>query len=105
MLRFILLFSMILIGNRNYAQTTLTPSQVNAALESRMNNAFIIEPFPYLERPSYKLDGYTDSTTLFVTDMAICKMQCLNITETEVRKVLKDGYVDLTKSYLISPEK
>jgi hypothetical protein len=53
----------------------------------------------------FKLRGYTDSTKLIFSAMASCKMTCLSIDEKDVRTVLKEGLVNVSRSDVASAEK
>jgi uncharacterized DUF497 family protein len=57
------------------------------------------------QQTTFKLRGYTDSTQLMFTKNATCKMECLTISEADVRQVLKDGLVNTERSELDQPEK
>jgi hypothetical protein len=57
------------------------------------------------QNTTFKLRGYTDSTKLYFTKMATCKMECLTVSEAELRSVLKDGLVNVERSELDTPEK
>lgn len=39
----------------------------------------------------YRLKGYTDSTMVYFSRTATCRMDCLHLSEDDVREVLKTG--------------
>ena len=53
----------------------------------------------------FKLRGYTDSTQLIFFSGATCRMACIPIDESGVRKVLKEGVVNVSRSDIASAEK
>ena len=100
---FIIFISFHCFCNAQNPPSSPLSTSVDEAL--RLNNPFIIKPFVVHERQEYKLYGYTDSTTVFVSDMAICKMECLKINEDDIRAVLKYGIINLGKSFLVYKDK
>lgn len=46
----------------------------------------------------FKLKGYTDSTRLYYSRTANCKMECMKVTEEDIRQVLKEGEASIPKA-------
>ena len=82
-----------------------TLQQEQRELKRKNNNPFE----PPVERTKvsqvFKLRGYTDSTQLIFSAMANCKLACLSIDEKDVRRVLKEGLVNVSRSDVASAEK
>ena len=57
---------------------------------------FMLQP-AYGQQKRYRLKGYTDSTGLSFSRTANCRMDCLKVSEADVRLVLKNGEATLGK--------
>ena len=53
----------------------------------------------------FKLRGYNDSTQLLFSALATCRMTCNSLDEAAIRKVLKEGLVNVRRSDLESEQK
>lgn len=58
-----------------------------------------------LKAREFKLYGYTDSTQILYSNTIGCKMVCLDIDETKLRQILKEGIVNVELSNLRSNPK
>jgi hypothetical protein len=45
----------------------------------------------FSQQKKYRLKGYSDSTRIYYSRTANCKMECLKVVEADIRDVLKTG--------------
>lgn len=100
--KLLLIVVMLCLGSVSIAQNL---QQEQRELRRKNNNPFESPVEKTKVSQVFKLRGYTDSTQLVFSAMANCKMSCLGIDEKEVRTVLKEGLVNVSRSDVTSAEK
>ena len=100
--KLLLIIVMLCLGSVSIAQNL---QQEQRELRRKNNNPFEPPVEKTIVSQVFKLRGYSDSTQLVFSALANCKMSCLVIDEKEVRTVLKEGLVNVSRSNVTSAEK
>lgn len=91
-----LLICLFLASLACFSQETLREQAMQQARKAKQEKQFPT-PAPQTQTVVYKLKGYTDSTRLYYSRTANCKMECIKVVEEDVRQVLKEGEASLAK--------